>query len=278
MRAPQTFVAALGAALLLLITGGTAVAGEHGYTVGIGDVLKVEAFQHEEISGEFPVEESGAVVFPLLGEVEVVGRTTAEVAHRLEELLERDYYVDVQLQVEVAEYRSQPVTVVGEVQEPGTYYLRGRTSLTQILAEAGGLRPTAGAELELRRFTMDPDGEETQISTTFDTRKVATGEEGRDEILRSGDVVSVPARRLYFVTGEVAKPGQYEISPGLTLMQAISQSGGLGKFASQEVELHRDGDDGKVIVKADLADIRKGREPDPAIRAGDVIIVRRRFF
>jgi len=50
----------------------------------------------------------------------------------------------------------------------------------------------------------------------------------------------VSAKKIFFISGEVARPGQYEISLGLTLMQAISQAGGVGKFASQSIEIHRD--------------------------------------
>ena len=47
----------------------------------------------------------------------------------------------------------------------------------------------------------------------------------------------VSPKKIYFITGEVARPGQYEISLGMTLMQAISQAGGVGKFASQVIEV-----------------------------------------
>ena len=109
------------------------------YRVGIGDVIDVAVFQGDEISGEFPVESSGAITYPLLGTVFVAGMTVPEVTNLLEKLLEKDYYVDVQLQVEVENYHSKPVTVLGEVARPGTYYLEGQTSLHKILAEAGGL-------------------------------------------------------------------------------------------------------------------------------------------
>ncbi len=50
------------------------------YRVGIGDVIEVEAFQEDEISGEFSIEASGAITFPLLGAVPVAGMTAAEIA------------------------------------------------------------------------------------------------------------------------------------------------------------------------------------------------------
>ncbi len=249
----------------------------HDYRVGPGDVLRVEAFQNDEISGEFSVETSGWMAFPLLGAVEVKGLTTAEISLRLEELLERDFYVDVQLQVEIAQYLSQPVTLLGEVQRPGTYYLRGRTTITQLLADAGGLTANCGPILELRRIEQ-LDDQSVQRVFTYSTTTLRTGEEGGGFEVHAGDVVSVSAKELYFITGEIAKPGQYEISRGMTLMQALSQAGGQSKFASQSVELHRESGGAKQIMTVDLSQIRKGKIADPRIEPGDVLIVRRRFF
>jgi polysaccharide export outer membrane protein len=248
-----------------------------GYRVGIGDVIEVEAFQEDEISGEFSVEPSGAITFPLLGSVPVAGMTPAEVSSALEKMLEKDYYVDVQLKVEVEVFASQPVTLLGEVQTPGTYYLEGRTTLTELLAKAGGLKSSAGPVLELRR-TARSEGAGPPGPMIFETAKLSTGEAGRDVILRSGDVLFVSPKKMYFITGEVARPGQYEISLGMTLMQALSQAGGAGKFASQVIEVHREVGGEKQILSFDLSHIRKGRLADPAVVAGDVIFVKRRFF
>jgi len=248
-----------------------------GYEVGIGDVIEITAFQEEEITGEFLVEASGAITFPLLGPVPVAGMTPASISATLEELLERDYYVDVQLKVKVDVFASQPVTLLGEVQTPGTYYLEGRTTLTELLSKAGGLKPSAGPVLELRR-TARADGEGPPEPMVFETAKLSTGEIGRDLILQAGDVLYVSPKKIYFITGEVARPGQYEISLGMTLMQALSQAGGVGKFASQVIEIHRDEGGEKKILSFDLSHIRKGRLADPAVISGDVIFAKRRFF
>ncbi len=247
------------------------------YRLGSGDVVVVEAFDEEEISGRFAVEPTGAITYPLLGKVPVAGKTTAEVVALLEQLLERDFYVDVQLTAEIEVYASQPVTLLGEVQNPGTYYLEGRTSLTEILAKAGGLKATAGGELELRRTAVQ-SGQGPPAPRTFSTAKLMSGEEGRDVFIEAGDVIFVSARKLFFVTGEVARPGQYEISEGLTLLQAVSQAGGFGKFASQSIEIHRMVDGQRTIREYDLSQIRKGRIADPEILAADVVYVKRRFF
>jgi polysaccharide export outer membrane protein len=250
---------------------------ERGYAIGVGDELEITAYQEEEISGKFTVEVGGAISFPLLGSVLVAGMTVAEISVVLEDLLEKDYYVDVQLKVVVQVFSSQPVTLLGEVKKPGTFYLEGRTTLTELLSEAGGLTASAGPVLELRRTAPIP-GEGPPPPMVFSTAKLLTGEAGRDVFLKSGDVLFVSAKRLYFITGEIARPGQYEISLGLTLLQALSQAGGVGKFASQAIEVHRDVAGEKQILSFDRSQIRKGKTSDPAVLAGDVLIVKRRFF
>jgi polysaccharide export outer membrane protein len=251
--------------------------GDGGYKLGVGDVIEVEAYQEEAISGDFTINAMGAIAYPLVGTVAVAGKTPVEVGDLLESLLEKDYYVDVQIKVDVAVFASQPVTLLGEVQNPGTYYLEGRMTLTELLADAGGLKPSAGPVLELRR-TARGDGEGAPPPMDFPTAKLLTGEVGRDVVLQAGDVIFVSVKKIFFISGEVARPGQYEISLGLTLMQAISQAGGVDKFASQAIEIHRDEEGEKQILAFDLSQIRKGRVADPAVLPGDVIFVKRRFF
>ncbi len=247
-----------------------------GYTIGPGDVLDVHVYRHDEISGEFPVKDDGTITYPYLDRVAVAGLTVAEVARKLEAALEKDYYVDVQLQVDVAEYRSKPVTLIGEVGKPGTYYLEGRTTLTQLLADAGGLKSSAGRSIELRRRTGE--GEDARVTVRLIPRKELLTGGIADVLLQAGDVISVPPKALYFVTGEVASPGQYELNPGETLMQALSKAGGLAKFASSEVEIHRDSSGEGGVLTFNLRRIRHGKEKDPEIQARDVIVVKRRVF
>jgi len=257
--------------LLAVALCGMSASPETGYMVGAGDIIEVISFQHEELSGSFQVSEKGMITYPLIGQIEAAGRTVADISLELERLLEKDFFVDVQLSAKVREHRSQPVVVLGEVRRPGTVFLNGTTMLTDIIAEAGGLAAGAGPEIELRRV----GAEETLV---FSTEKVRTGEEGRDIEIRVGDVISVSSKQLFFVTGEISSPGQYEISRGLTLMRAVSQAGGYSKFASKIIEIHREVDGEKVIATHNLGDIRKGKAEDPAILADDVLIVRRRFF
>ncbi|NOZ79183.1 MAG: hypothetical protein GXP48_08420 [Acidobacteria bacterium] len=246
------------------------------YHVGVGDVLKVVSYQHREISGEFQVDSGGNITFPLLDKVHVAGLTPTQIAAVLKTKLEKNFYVSIQIEVNVSLYHSKPVTIIGEVGSPGTYYLKGVTTLTGLIAEAGGLKSSAGRKIEVRR-TINVNGVPTQKIITVSAHELIGGMGGQ-LILKSGDIVSVASRQLFFITGEIARPAQYDLQDDETLMQAISQAGGLGKFASQKVEIHRDNGGKKQVIKVNLSRIRQGKQKDPKIKANDVIIVKRRFF
>lgn len=247
-----------------------------GYRVGPGDIIGVTAFHHDEISGSFSVDQDGTITYPFLGRVHVAGLTEAEIARRLTEGLEKDYYVDVQIEVVVKQFGSLPVVILGAVKKPGTYYLKGVTTLTQLLAEAGGFTNDVGQTIELRRNEKRVVG--GALSVIHVPRKELVNGQMDDVILRGGDIIAVRRKAIFFVTGEVNNPGQYELTPGETLMAAISEAGGLGKFGSQEVEIRRKADGKSTTFKYNLKKIRHGKQEDPPIKADDVIFVKRRFF
>jgi len=247
-----------------------------GYRVGPGDVIGVTAFHHDEISGSFTVDQDGTMTYPFLGKVEVAGLTEGEIAAKLTKALEKDYYVDVQVEVVVKEFGSLPVVILGEIKKPGTYYLKGTTTLTQLLAEAGGFTNSAGQTIELRRNEKGVVG--GALSVIHISREKLVNGEMNDVVLKGGDILVVRPKAIFFVTGEVNSPGQYELIQDETLLAAISEAGGLAKFGSQEVEIRRKVDGKNVTLTYNLKKIRHRKQEDPLIQADDVVFVKRRFF
>jgi len=92
---------------------------------------------------------------------------------------------------------------------------------------------------------------------------------------RPGDVIMVPGGGNVLVEGWVAKPGSYEITPGLTVLGAVAAAGGpLFAADISAVKIIRTGKEGeKVFFLADLEDIRHGEQPDIPVQEGDVIEV-----
>jgi len=87
------------------------------------------------------------------------------------------------------------------------------------------------------------------------------------------------ASRHVTVLGQVARPGSYPLVPGMSMIQAISQAGGLTAVASgTHVSLTRKGSKGQQTVDVDVVAISEGKSPDVPLQAGDQIYVRERIF
>ncbi|MCG6928159.1 MAG: polysaccharide export protein [Acidobacteria bacterium] len=252
------------------------------YQVGSGDVLEVEVIGNDDLSRLPTVQTNGAILLPLLGEVQVAGLNVAEIQRKVTNLLEKDYLVNPQVVVKVSQYNSQYVTVVGEVNSPGRKPLRGRTRLIDVLAEAaeGFTTNASGVVVITREDGTFPGGERTL------TVRLSRGTPSlQDQInlelpLRNGDIIT--ASQKYFVTvdGEVNKPGRYAVESDLTVTGALSLAGGRTRFGADDVRVRRkDPDTGEVtVIKIDLDDVRDGKKPDLALLPNDVIDVPRRFF
>jgi polysaccharide export outer membrane protein len=263
------------------------VSADADYRVGPGDVLEIEVYDDPELSGLVTVQHGGEISFPLLGDVGVNGLTAREVRETLTLLLAKDYLVDPQVAVRVKEHRSQWITLVGEVVRPGKYFLQGSKTLLELLTEAGGFTSQASGEVVVSR----PDAPETP----------AGGENGDDEPvriflspdqppaqqksalslqLRNGDIITATSTQFFYVSGEVKNPGSYPITPGLTVLKAVSVAGGLTKFGSKgKVEILRKGSQSETErIKVDLGDIEGGKKPDVPLEAEDIIKVGKRVF
>ena len=126
-----------------------AAGGDHqaNYVVGPEDILAVTVFNETQLSGRFRVENDGHFSYPFLGRVKAGGVSVADVAATLRTRLSDGYLRNPQVTVEVEQFRSQSVFVIGEVRTPGKYMLSGAVSLIEALAQAGSVTPQAGGEV-----------------------------------------------------------------------------------------------------------------------------------
>ena len=257
------------------------------YRVGPGDVLEVEVYDDPDLSGLVTVQHGGEISFPLLGDVDVNGLTVREVRETLTRLLAKDYLVDPQVTVRVKEHRSQWVTLVGEVVRPGKYFLQGSKTLLELLTEAGGFTSQASGEVVVSRSeaTGTPAGgeyggsEPVRIFLSPD-QPPAQQKAALSLHMGNGDIVTATSTQFFYVSGEVKNPGSYPITPGLTVLKAVSVAGGLTKFGSKgKVEILRKVSQRNTErIKVDLGDIEGGKKPDVPLKPEDIIKVGKRVF
>ncbi len=122
--------------------------------VAPSDTIFVEVFGDKDLTVERRVQAGGAITYPLLGTVEVAGKTTAEVAVILTQLLGKDLLVNPIVSVNVKEYRMRTVSVLGSVAKSGTVKLpiEQKMDIIEAIAEAGGFNREANRNrIELNR-------------------------------------------------------------------------------------------------------------------------------
>lgn len=251
------------------------------YQVGPGDGLEVTVIGNDDLSRIPTVQTNGAIVLPLLGEVQVAGLTVGEIQRKVTSLLERDYLVNPQVVVKVKQFNSQFVTVVGEVNEPGRKPLRGRTRVIDALYEAGGFTPQASGEVVISRVDGDLPGGQRTLKIRLSGGTLSMQDQINLELpLRNGDIISASPKFFVTVDGEVNRPGRYAIESNLTVTGAISLAGGRTRFGADDVKVRRSDPEsgGVTVIKVDLDDVRNGKKPDVVLHPDDVITVPRRFF
>lgn len=153
-----------------------------------GDVFEIRVFEQEHLGGTFQVQEDGTIVVPLLGPVNVSGKTKAEVAQMLEQMLADGYLRDPHVTVIMTERENLEVSVLGQVQRPGTFAYVERLTLVQAISEAGGLTEMGQAR-KVKLTRKGPNG----VVGTYDV-SVRAITEGRapDILLQPGDIIFVP--------------------------------------------------------------------------------------
>ena len=158
-------------------------------TLGIGDQFDVRVFRQKEMSDTYVVSSEGTISFPLVGTIEVAGKTPAELEKLLTEKLADGYLKNPQVSVLVKEYKSKKVSILGQVQKPGTLAYSEGMTIIEAIAKAGGFTNMA------RKNAVTVTRMEDEKKKTY-TLPVSQIESGKAEnfLIRPGDVVSVPRR------------------------------------------------------------------------------------
>ncbi len=155
--------------------------------LGPGDVVEVRVSEQEELSGEYEVSEAGAIRFPWIGDVEVAGHSKDEVAQSIETQLSDGWLRQPQVSVRVIDRQNREVSVLGQVNEPGSYPYKERLTLVQAISQAGGMNPLA----QQKRVKLIRDAAGGRQTYVIDVREILESKRA-DLPLQPGDIVFVP--------------------------------------------------------------------------------------
>lgn len=271
----------LGAVLSVAARPGLGQAGrEVTYRIGARDLLDIRVAEDGKFNIQPRVEENGTINMPLLGEVSVTGKTILEVQDLLKRRLEERFMQRASVSVQVLEFRSRPISVIGAVQRPGDLAFSGRWTLLEALTAAGGLSAAHGAVIYVLRRA--DNGLSDQIAIEANDLLVR-GDPKVNIPIFANDLINVPAsvELTVYCLGEVNKPGALTFRTGerVTLLAAIASAGGLTDRASPKLLIKRKaGPQGAQEIATDFKRILAGKEPDLELLEGDVIVVKESFF
>ena len=256
------------------------------YSIKPGDIVSLYIIRMPELSRDYTVTTEGAIEVPFLGQINVLKKTSRDVAALVANGLRGDFLVDPQV---TATVKPALITyrffIQGAVRSPGVYNFETAPSLLELISVAGGLNPTYGATAFIIH-KVDPVKVETATAEDgappveyelkqANINKLLRGEFSENLKIAPDDIVQIPAADVFFVAGEVKAPGSFALKEGTTLRQAISLAQGTTPTASPSNGIiFREGSNGqKNEIPVDIGDIMKGKNPDIAILANDIIVI-----
>ena len=236
------------------------------YTLGPGDVLRVQLWGKENQQLELPVSRDGTISFPQSGPQTVAGLTFDQARQQIKKRVS-EQYIGVQASVSLGELRSMRVFVLGEARNAGSYTVSSLSTITNALYVSGGIKRTGS----LRKIQHKRDGKLVGELDLYDL--LLAGDTSDDNRLQPGDVIFIPpVGDRVGIEGEVYRPALYELKNDTNLQELVNLAGGLTPQAyPQLVRIERNNDDFlRIIAEANLT-TTKGKQAK--VKPGDRIEV-----
>ncbi|MDY6863232.1 MAG: polysaccharide biosynthesis/export family protein [Thermodesulfobacteriota bacterium] len=192
------------------------------YNKVFGITLYGENFTKQDLTNEVEVRNDGMIFFPLIGDIRVENLTIPEARFLIKQKLSK-YIKSPEIDIQVSEYGSQTVTVLGEVNKPGLVEIKGKDTVLDVLAMAEGI--TEKSNLKESYIIRDKN----VLPVDLD-RLLKHGDLNQNIPLKKRDIIFVPnvEEKRVFVLGEVEEPKLIKMGPyPMTIVDAISEAGDI---------------------------------------------------
>jgi polysaccharide biosynthesis/export protein len=266
---------------------GESVAQLPAYVLGPGDQVVIRVLDLEEIGeNPFRVDMRGNINLPLAGRIHAGGLSVEELEAAVATSL-RKYLQDPVVTVSIFEFSSQPVSVIGAVNNPGVHQIRGSKTLFEIISEAGGLKNEAGNSIKITRRRENGDiplpGAVADASGEFSVAEVSVksvmeARNPRENIrIQPNDVISVPRGELVYVIGAVKRAGGFVLGERehISVLQALAMAEGLDHEASPSTAriLRESEGASRSEIPVDVRKMLAGKTGDVPMLTNDILFI-----
>jgi polysaccharide export outer membrane protein len=253
--------------------------------LSMGDQINVHMYDFPELGAGVSVhiDTDGLIHLPYAGSIRAAGVTQAALERAIAESLQSKGIVkQPNVTVDVISAVNMGVDVLGMVLAPKTVPLFAPAHLSYVLAQVGGLSGLAD-----RKVSILHRGDRGPVSVDYDPD--APTPEAMNTWVYPGDIVTASNRGVYFVGGEVSRPGIYPLGgvmsvgqaqatngegmvKNMTLLQALSQAGGITAIAARShLHILRTVDGKRVDIEVNQVKLSQGKVADPILQPNDII-------
>lgn len=162
------------------------------YVLTPNDVIEMRVYQEDDLLTKARIAQDGTVTIPLIGVVQIGGKTVEEATRLIRDLFDKDYLVNPQVTLTVLEYAKRRFTVLGQVQKPGTYEIPGeeKVTLLQAIAMAGGYTRLANPS----RITISRTVSGQKTTLVLDGKALALDASTKPFFVMPDDIITVAER------------------------------------------------------------------------------------
>jgi len=238
------------------------------YRLGGGDTVTISVYEQPDLSTVTRIsQDDGTITYPLLGEVTIVGLTAEEAGQKIAKLLKSGGFLKFpEVNLTVNEYVSQKIPIMGQVNKPGEYAIKGQSRILDLIAQAGGVKTDAADVIVVVK-----NQEGKSVRHQIDLLAFYDGDMSQNIEVAEGDLILVPKMDTFYIHGEVNRPGSYRLDREMTVMQALSLAGGISTRGSlRRIKVTRRTANGNT-EKIDM-------ELTDQLKPNDVLHVKERLF
>lgn len=257
------------------------------YRIGPGDILDIKVFNKPQFNREgVRVDPRGMIRMPLIKEeITAACQTEEQLETRITELL-KEYIREPQVTVQIKEYQSEPVAVLGAVRAPSRFQLQRRVRLLELLTFVSGPTDNAGRTVQVVHTgprvvcEASPSAREAESAASaidsYQLTDTLRGDEKSNPYIQPGDVVSIAVADQVFVIGNVVHPTSIALTEPMTVSRAIAMAGGTAidtKKTAIHIVRQTPGTTDKKEILVDLEAINHHKAEDVVLIANDIVDV-----